>query len=674
MKANSNRVRFFFANKDERFVVCFSNIQLHVKKMTRTFFIILLLGPAFHNVFAQAPNFKNQEKIAFQESKRYVQKSAFAESENYGNYDLTYQRMEWKINPAIHYIEGNITSYFKSKKAGLNEIEFDLHSALGVDSVVQNRKNLGFSRNNNKLVIKLSASLQENKIDSVTVYYQGEPADSGFGSFAQSEHNGTPIIWTLSEPYGAMEWWPCKQSLADKIDSIDVIVSSPKAYRTASNGILISDEVAGGTRTMHWKHRFPIATYLVAIAVTNYSVYSDFLDLKDNRKIEILNYVYPENLELAQSQTSATVDIMKLYNQVVGEYPFASEKYGHAQFGWSGGMEHQTMSFMGSFGFDLVAHELAHQWFGDYITVASWHDIWLNEGFATFLTGIAYENLQNGVWWPVWKKQNAKLILSKPGGSVYVQDTTNISRIFDSRLSYSKGAFLLHMLRWVLGDEAFFSGLKNYFNDPQLAGGFTRTENFVVHMEAAGDTTLTEFFNDWYFGEGFPVYSLEYQKAGNGTYKIMLGQTTSHPSVDFFEMPVPVRLYSAGKTDSIDFRLTNLENNQEFTVASGFEIADVKIDPDHRILSETNEIISASSQTAAEDIRIFPNPFTDELFISVPSGTKIVSVRIFNLQGKLLKQFNGTVIHYNLSSLPEGLYVVRVQTSSEQFEKKILKH
>jgi len=207
----------------------------------------------------------------------------------------------------------------------------------------------------------------------------------------------------------------------------------------------------------------------VAIAVTNYAEYSDWLELEDGRKIEILNFVYPENLEKAKTETPVTAEMIALYNRLIGEYPFADEKYGHAQFGWGGGMEHQTMSFMYNFGFELVAHELAHQWFGDYITCGSWQDIWLNEGFATYLSGLVYENLLDGYWWPQFKKLNVERIVSQPGGSVYVKDTTNIETIFSGRLSYSKGAWILHMLRWTLGDEAFFEGMKSYFIIPSAS-------------------------------------------------------------------------------------------------------------------------------------------------------------------------------------------------------------
>ena len=322
--------------------------------------ILILLSVS---VNAQEPDPDFTDKMALQESQKFKLKSGFKESQGYADYDLTYQRMEWEINPNFKYISGKVTSYFTSRIENFTKIEFDLNVTMKVDSVIQHNLKIGFTQNENKLVINLNKTLQINETDSVHVYYQGvpEPEINGFGSYTQTTHAGIPVIFTLSEPYGAMEWWPCKQSLLDKIDSIDIIVTSPDTFRTASNGVLVLDTVENGYRKMHWKHRNPIATYLVAVAVTNYADYSDWVDLGDGRRIEILNYVYPENLEKAKTETPVTVEFIKLYNGLFGEYPFANEKYGHAQFGWSGGMEHQTMSFMYNFNYELIAHELAHQ-------------------------------------------------------------------------------------------------------------------------------------------------------------------------------------------------------------------------------------------------------------------------------------------------------------------------
>lgn len=621
---------------------------------------------------AQQPDPMITDKIAAGDQKNYASRQAFAESMQYSLYDLVYQRMNWNIDPAVKYIKGVVTSYVVNRNEILIDVEFDLISSLQVDSVLQNSNPVEFVHENNKLVITLNNELAPGEMDSVAVYYQGVPDPENTGAFTTGQHQAVPVMWTLSEPYGAMEWWPCKQTLTDKIDSIDVVVTSPEPYRTASHGLLISESVSEGLRTMHWRHRYPIVTYLVAIAVTNYQDYSHDVNVGEEQ-MKVRNFVYPEYSDVAQQNTPVTVDLIELFNQLIGDYPFAKEKYGHAQFGWGGGMEHQTISFMVNFNFDLVAHELAHQWFGDYITLASWHDIWLNEGFATYMTGLAYEHLLEGVWWPVWKKQTVSRITLVPGGSVYVQDTTNISRIFSSRLSYSKGAYLLHMLRWVMGDEAFFNGLRNYYNDPEIANGFARHEDFVTHMEAAGDTSLTEFFNDWYYGEGFPVYSLYYSDAGEGRYNLRLMQTPSHESVSFFEMPVPVRLYSADRTDSLDVKLVHSENNQEFTIEPGFVVDEVLVDPDYWLISSVAEVVNVPLLEWNQNLLLYPNPVRDELNIYLPGNGNIQSIELFDLHGKSLIQLEGHRNVVPLNSVPKGVYLVKVKTDGKQFTRRIVR-
>ncbi len=637
-------------------------------KLVILFLFIVFCGSA------QKPDAGLFDKIAFQEQTNFMKKSAFAESENYNLTDFVYQRMVWEIDPDTLFIKGEVTTWFKSKTENLSEVEFDIHDTLIVDSVMHKSVELAFQRNEDKLIVSLPAVLNVGQLDSVSVYYHGTPPRTATDAFEKTLHEDVPNIWTLSEPYGAMEWWPCKQSLVDKIDSIDIIVTSPEAYRTASNGILVSETVTEGKRRMHWKHRFPVATYLIAISVTNYSSYSDFLELGDGRKIEILNYVYPENLENAKLKTPFTAGVIALYNELIGEYPFASEKYGHAQFGWGGGMEHQTMSFMGSFNPWLIAHELAHQWFGDYITLGSWQDIWLNEGFATYLTGLSYERLiDDGFWWPRWRRVNVERIVSEPGGSVFVKDTTDIGAIFSGRLSYSKGAYILHMLRWVLGDEDFFKGIRNYFNDPEVANGFARTSQFVKQMETAGDTTLTDFFNDWFYGEGFPVYSARFLPDEMNSTKIVLSQTTSHQSVDFFEMPVPVRVYNSAKTDSADFRLVNTENNQEFIIKPVFKVAGLKIDPDYWLVSKTEEVTGSPVISVTNKMSVYPNPFSGEISIRFNRNVKISSIKIFSVEGLLIKETDGHSRILNLSELPKGIYILGVETGDSHFEQRIVK-
>jgi hypothetical protein len=229
------------------------------------------------------------------------------------------------------------------------------------------------------------------------------------------------------------------------------------------------------------------------------------------------------------------------------------------------------------------------------------------------------------------------------------------------------------MLRWMLGDEHFFTGMQNYFNDPEIANGFVRNEQFVKHMEIAGDTVLTEYFNDWYYGEGFPLYSAEFSPAGSGFIKIKLSQTTSHPSVDFFEMPVPVRVYNLDKTDSMDFRLNHLINNQEFIVPVNFNVSELKIDPDYWLISKTSEIVLVKDFKTDGELVVYPNPFVDFVRVSIPNKQQITSIKLFSINNKLLAEFHENSELINLSEFTSGIYIIQAVTPQKTFEEKIVK-
>jgi aminopeptidase N len=628
----------------------------------------------FVSLAGQAQLFDDIEKTARRDAVSYQQKAGFVESENATKTDFIYQRMEWIIDPSVRFIQGKITTRFICNTEALDKVEFDLFRNMTVDSVYVGTTKVDFIRPGDKIQVQLADTMNAGETDSVKIWYHGEPVTSGFGSFTLDTHNGVPVLWTLSEPYGAREWWPCKQSLTDKIDSIDIYVTTPGIHRTASNGVLVSEEIANGKRITHWKHRHPIVTYLVAIAVTNYADYSDTLLLDDGREVEILNFVYPESENDARQLTPVTVEVMELFNRLIGEYPFANEKYGHAQFGWGGGMEHQTMSFMGSFGFGLVAHELAHQWFGNYITLGSWQDIWLNEGFATYLTGLAYENLLDGRLWPQWKSLAVERITSQSGGSVFVEDTTSVNRLFDGRLSYNKGAYILHMLRWIMSDEEFFEAIKNYYTDPLIANGFARTNQLIQHLELVADTSFTEFFEDWFYGQGYPRYSIAYHQPNPSELNIRLSQTTSHQSVDFFEMPVPIRVYNATKSDSANFRLDHMQNNQLFIVNPGFEVAHIVIDPENWLIAKAGTIVNVQEVETTDEFRVYPNPFSNRLQIVLPSGETIKETSLYSITGELLFQTASTSLLLELPDLQGGEYVIQVKTKQNSYRQLIIKY
>ena len=594
------------------------------------------------------------------------------------NFNVTHYRCEWTVNPAIRYITGKITSEFTIISSS-NSISFDLFDNLVVDSVSYHGSLIAFSRpGNNLLSINFPSALSTGSRDSLSIYYQGAPTTTGFGSFTASSHSGTPIIWTLSEPYGAREWWPCKNGLDDKTDSIDVIVTTPDTYFATSNGILLNEIIAGGKRTVFWKHRYPIASYLVAFAATNYEIQNDTIQLK-NLVMPLNQYVYPESSAAFAASILFTRRTMRLYEDAFGPYPFRNERYAHTQCGFGGGMEHQTNSFMGNASESLITHELGHQWFGDKVTCGSWQDIWLNEGFATFMANYALEAFYPAASIRPTFQSQLNSIVSQPGGSVLVDDTTNIGRIFSYRLSYAKGAWLLRMLRWKLGDSAFYKGLRNYLTDPKTAYNFGRTDDLKQNLEQSSGQELDEFFLDWYNGQGYPSYQLDVAPIGGTYFTLNLSQTTSHPSVNFFEMPVPI-LFKGPTRDTL-IVIDHKKNNQLLTVNIGFVPDTALIDPDIRLISKSNKVRIYTTITGPPNtVRVFPNPVGNEFTMQLLNfSSSDIGITVFNAAGQLIWKQEKTLLngsdYFNVDAQkwPKGIYWLSVQSKDFRYVKKIMK-
>lgn len=608
--------------------------------------------------------------------KRHFEGFLLHKQSNVGqNIDVKYHRFEWYIDPNIYYIKGNVTTYFTAGIDNLEQITLDFNETLEIDSVVSVGEHLPHSVDGYILTIDLNTNLQINKLDSLTIYYQGAPPDdSGFGSFDQSQHYDGPIIWTLSEPYGAKDWWPCKQDLNDKIDSVDIIVTSPAAYKAASNGVLIRDEVLDTVRVSHWRHRHPIAAYLVAIAVTNYDVYEDEVILNSGDKIDLVNYLYPGYVDDFDGRMQELKNIITFFSDIFIDYPFKDEKYGHAQFGWGGGMEHQTMSFMGNLGYYLTAHELAHQWFGDYITCGSWAEIWLNEGFARYSEGLVMEEFSPNDF-PGWRESKISYIVGQPDGSVYVDDTTSVSRIFSRRLTYEKAGMVLHMLRREIGDAAFFNAIKAYLNDPAIANGYASTSQLKNHFETAADTNLTEFFDDWIYGEGHPSFHVGWDQSNENLVSITLQQTPSHISVDLFECKVELKLI--GEFMDTTFVVHQTENNQTFYLDPGFDVTELQFDPNHHLVAGQAVINFISSIEKEKLFQIVPNPAYDFIQIKNKSNIYIESAAIIGIRGNVLYEqkvySNQNELSFEIQQLAQGTYFVKIKPSGQNYLFKFIK-
>lgn len=631
-----------------------------------------MLCVAVASVFAQSN--ESEKEAMVKAERRSASKKMLAEvNPNTLNYNVVHHKMQLTVNPAQNFINGIVTTKFIAKQ-NMNTVTFDLASGLNVSQVTQRGSILPFLHNNSdELVITLPATLNTGVLDSLTISYSGDPTSSGFGSFVTSTHAGTPVMWTLSEPFGARDWWPCKQDLNDKVDDgIDVYITSPTQYTAVANGMQQSKTDNGnGTSTTYFKHTYPIPAYLIAIAVTNYRIFEQQggLGTAESPFFPITNYIFPESYNTNTVSVAVTPSIINFFETKFGPYPFRREKYGHAQFQWGGGMEHTTVSFMtagnnGRYSRSLIAHEMGHQWFGDKVTCGSWNDIWLNEGFATYLASMVIEHLDGEEGFIQDKQSMVEYITSEPDGALHIPEgeAESVNRIFDSRLSYDKGAMVINMLRLKLGDTHFFQALNNYLADPELAYDYVETADLKGHLEAVSGLNLTEFFNDWVYNEGYPIYDITVKNLSGGRAEILVSQTQSHESVSFFEGQVPVRLMGSGGQE-FDTILENTSNGQLFTISVPFTVTGVTFNPKQDIIAVENVV--ALSNSAFDKLSasvLYPNPASTKLTLQLPSGISIENAVFYNTLGQIAKQ-STTENSWDVSALANGIYFLKVQTN-----------
>lgn len=640
--------------------------------MKKPYLLLFCFSISF--VFAQTSK-SRLNAIAESEMKSASQLMNIEVNPNTANYNITYHKLEWTVNPgaAAKFISGKVTTTYTAL-ANMTTITFDMANELTVSSVKKGATNLTFTESgNNELVITLPATQAAGTSATLEITYSGTPPNNGMGSFEKTTHNGAAIIWTLSEPFGARDWWPCKQDLNDKVDSIDVFITAPSQYTAVSNGVeTTAPVISGSNKTTHFHHGYPIPAYLICMAVTNYSVYTQTAGTEPNT-YPIVNYIYPEDLAQVQSDLDQTPSILDLYENLFEVYPFHNEKYGHAQFGWGGGMEHTTVSFMVGFDRQLIAHEMGHQWFGDKVTCGTWKDIWLNEGFATYLAALVIENFDGVDAFIGEKNDMINYITSSPAGNVYLTDTqaTNVDRIFSSRLSYNKGAMVLEMLRFKLGDAAFFQGIRNYLADPNLAYKYAITANLQAHLEAVYGQSLTEFFNDWIYNQGYPTYTITAQNWGAGQARFTINQTQSDASVSYFEMPVPVRIYGTGGQQA-DIVLNNTSDGEVIIQSVPFPIVSIEFDPAKHIISANSTVTLGSQDFELENaIVLYPNPSSDVLHIQMPTSTSLEKVTVYNNLGQ--KVMENSSLDFSVASLSAGIHYIDIQTAEGTYHKKFIK-
>lgn len=594
------------------------------------------------------------------------------------DYDVQYVKMDLRATNLSTAIEGHVTTVAKVIVPAMPNYVFELSAQLTIDSVFIDGQVVSVTSNDSIRTVSGIALTMGTQF-TADVYYHGQPV--GGNNFftngllhAADAGTGTNVTHTVSAAVHSRDWWPCKQSLTDKIDSADIWVTVPAGNKVAGNGILKdSIDLGNGEKRFEWSMRYPADYYLLSFAVAPYDEYNYHMHFDNSTdSMLIQNFIYPSPsvLQNSQNELDSIALMINHFSDIFGRYPFDGEKFGICQTPLGGGMENQTMVSLGSLDAELIAHELSHQWWGDNVTCATLKDMWMNEGWATYCEQLFVEKFRGQA--AAFSKRTGifnTILTNSPTGSVYVDDTTNEGRIYDGLLTYYKGAAVAHMLRYMMDDDAAFYNLLRAYHQ-QYKYSTTTTADFRTLAETFTSQDLDTFFTQWVYGEGFPTYKAKWYQRTDGTVLLRLDQTTSKPSsVACFKMPIEITFKSAVGDTTI--RLLNDQNSQDYSFVWSNTMTGLTIDPQNDILNKTGTIakdstLSVSALSLSWSLHIYPNPASTGWSITdLPSG---LTLTLRNTLGQQVWQGVSTndTVHISAQSLAPATYILTVSTAGRR--------
>jgi aminopeptidase N len=602
----------------------------------------------------------------------YVKDSALLD------YDVHFYGIDLAVNDSSTYLEGS-TEIGVTALSAMDEVVFELATGMTVDSVLLNgTKTAAWSHGNDLVRITLGQTIPAGTAFTTRIYYRGSGGGSGFFAGISNRYDpiwGKRVTYTLSEPFHALDWFACKQVLTDKADSADIFLTVGDHLKAGSNGVLEGIDSLPGNRVRYrWETRYPIAFYLLSLSVSEYSDYSYYLHPEESPDSFLFqNYIYdtPNYLPENKDAIDATGDMMELYSWTFGRYPFWQEKYGHCVAPMGGGMEHQTMTTLVNFGFNLVAHELAHQWFGDYVTCATWQDIWINEGFASYAEYLALEYLISRKEADYWMAGAHERVLTEPEGSVYIplEEATDEFRIFSYALSYKKGAALLHMIRYELDDDSLFFDILQNFQE-QFADSVATGDDFLQVLNETSGRDFDWFFEQWYYGQGYPEFNFTWWQTTDSLF-IVAEQQGSSPATPFFRTTLDIGLGLEDGTNST-LQIPYDAPSKTIQIPLRQRVLEVIPDPANWIV-DLSQVVYRQATNAY--FSVHPNPFGDQLRIIFNTGAAEREILLTDINGRLVDRMNtyAWTVSIPTQNLSPGVYLLKVLAGHEEYTAKVVR-
>jgi aminopeptidase N len=604
--------------------------------------------------------------------------SARSGAEN--SYDVKFYFLDIEASDGSSYIKGNVSMKAQAVSA-MTQVILELSDAHQIDSVfIDDIKIANYTHNDALVTITLPAEISAGDFFTSKVYYQGDGSTQGFFSGIST---GGGYTWTLSEPTNARDWFPCKQVLEDKADSAYIYITVASHLKAGSNGLLTNiTELEDSRLRFEWKTYYPIAYYLISMAVGPYEEYTTTA-LVEGQEVPVQSYIYPGTLAAQQASLDLVGEMVERESELFGPYPFANEKYGHCQAPMGGGMEHQTMSTMTNFGFTLSAHELGHQWFGDNVTCSSWQDIWVNEGFARYAEYLMLEQLKSKNEADDYDQSWINSVVSLTGGSVYVPltEVSYVNRVFDLRLTYNKGAVIIHMIRKLVDDDDVFFDILRTYQD-QYKNGVASGEDFKGVVENKSGQDFDNFFDEWYYGEGYPTFTVKWNFDSDTLY-IQQKQKASTTVTPFFHIPVDYKIgFSDGTYDTL--RLLATSTDELFKFDMDKEVKSLAFDPEGWVLKKVSGVahstalkytpppVTGIEQRASAEFSVYPNPSSNQLTIHSDNDVQPLTVQVLTMHGNIVYSGKGErAINVSTIDFPPGIYIVEIGHKHGVSKKKI---
>jgi aminopeptidase N len=662
---------------------------------SRVFFVLILATSLrVSTPFVQACDIDNILEGGFvwpgQEETKFLHKSGYARPgialfDSVHSFDALHYALDLNFPMDGPYFEGSMTLRFQVVDDSISSIT--LHMVhLVADSALVGNDPTTYIRDDSTITVDLDGYRHAPETLSLTVHYHDYTANRGYYYYPRN-------AYTMTEPQDARWWFPCFDEPWDKATS-EIFATVPEDYDVGSNGWLesVDHDQQNHTRTYHWVSDDQIATYLIDLIMADYAVWNDYYIAGPDDSIAILNMVYAEDSTDAVYDFGNVPAMMEIFSGLFYPYPFNKYGQGTVEPFAFGGMEHQTMSTLHRNWIQGdrsreggISHELAHMWWGDFVTMSDWRHIWLNEGFATYSSALFNESFYGP------QRFNENMEAYRQAYLVYV-DIFGHEPLYDpdylfATPEYYKGAWVLHMLRGIIGDYAFFGGLHYYAS---LYGyGNASTWEFADAMETISGVELDWFFEEWIFGQAHPIYQYAWSYSGEGPYTVHLEILQAQDEAPSFRMPIEIEILS--EQESYEFVIENQHEYQvyDFTISS--LPTDLMLDPDNWILKETEQVTEIDDHyppqlpMRAGLMNVYPNPFNSSTNISffVEGERQVLDIAIYDISGRLVKKIGSSEyspgIHTiawdgtneNSDILSSGVYIVKMASPVGTSSKKL---